>query len=349
MSSVPWVDWELAERVGVNLVPPGPVLTSSERNQLIADLRGSARRAPALVAEAAGLDPGPDNVPELVVDRAGIVRANIQIARITTDRLGELTTRPDALRRLVGGLRGAGVGAVLAIVGARILGQFDAYGSPRLLLVAPTIAQVERILDVDPADFRMWVCLHEQTHRVQFATATWLPEHMLGLMASVVDAGDEPGSLLDRLGNRLDAVRRDQRESRPLSTRMVDAVSAPATVATLDQLTAIMSLLEGHADVMMDRAAPGVIATLPTIRARFDARRGRGGPLAVIGRLLGMDAKLAQYREGAAFCRRVLQEAGPAGLNRAFTSPDALPTLPEILHPEQWMARVPSTDAPVGD
>lgn len=343
MSSVPWVDWELAERVGVSLVPPGPVLTAVERSEIVASLRSSARRAPTLVAEAAELDPGPDNVPELVVDRAGIVRANVQIARITTDRLGELSTRPDAMRRLVGSLRGTGVGAVLAIVGARILGQFDAYGSPRLLLVAPTIAQVERAIGVDPADFRMWVCLHEQTHRVQFGTAAWLPEHMLGLMASLVDAGDEPGSPFNALRGRLAAICRDQQEHRPLSTRMIDAVSAPSTVAALDQLTAIMSLLEGHADVMMDRAAPGIIASLPTIRARFDARRGRGGPLAVIGRLLGMDAKLAQYREGAAFCRQVLEQAGTAGLNRAFSSPEALPTLPEILHPEQWMVRVLSS------
>ena len=127
------------------------------------------------------------------------------------------------------------------------------------------------------------------------------------------------------------------REGEELS--IVDLVQTPAQRAIVDEITAVMSLLEGHADVVMDSVGPEVVPSVAQIRARFDQRRQGQGPDKVVRRLLGLDAKMRQYRDGAAFCRHVLDEVGMAGLNRVWTSPDTLPSRAEIANPQLWVIR----------
>lgn len=346
MTALPWIDWDDAERVGVELVAAGLPVSRAERDQIVAQLRQQAPRASEIVIEATGL-PEVGEARELVVDRRTMVRANVATARQLMTELGAEPEGP--LSTTAGHLRGAAIGTVLGLVASRILGQYDPFGAqPTLYLVAPTILAVERQLKVDPTDFRMWVTLHEQTHRVQFANAPWLRPHLLGQVAAIVDAADE--SIWRDLGRRVEQLRRDREDGRPASLRLVNAISSPATVAAMDQISAVMSLLEGHADVMMDRAGSKVIPSVATIRGRFDARRARGGVVALVNRLIGMDAKLAQYADGAQFCRHVVRVGGLDLLNQAFRGPAAMPSLAELLHPEQWCERLTSdSSAGAGD
>lgn len=345
MNEVPWIDWDAALGIGLRLLPPGPRVSPAEAAQLVADLRRCAARAPELVGAAAQLDAS-GQAAEFVVDRAGLLRANVDQARAVLAAAGA-SEGPDGLRDRVGGTAAAaGAAAVLVVLATRILGQFDPFtGHPRLLLAAPNILHTEGELKVAPHDFRMWVCLHEQTHRVQFLNADWLAGHILSLTGELIEAESEADEGLQGLRVRLDAWRQasgragELDSSRAASLRVITAISSPRTVAALDRVTAVMSLLEGHADVMMDRAGPAVISSLPTIRARFNRRRRRGGMSAVITRLLGLDAKLAQYADGARFCTTVIGRAGVPTLNLAFRSAADLPTLQEIHHPEQWLAR----------
>ena len=120
---------------------------------------------------------------------------------------------------------------------------------------------------------------------------------------------------------------------------VVDLVQTPAQRAIVDEITAVMSLLEGHADVVMDSVGPEVVPSVAQIRAKFDVRRQGQGPDRIVRRLLGLDAKMRQYRDGAAFCRHVLDEVGMAGLNRVWTSPDTLPSRAEIANPQLWVIR----------
>jgi coenzyme F420 biosynthesis associated uncharacterized protein len=107
------------------------------------------------------------------------------------------------------------------------------------------------------------------------------------------------------------------------------------------RLTAVMSLLEGHADVMMDAVGADVIPTVDVLRQRMTERRTNPKATeAFVRRLLGMEAKLAQYRDGAAFVRAVLDAAGTDGFNKVWQSPDTLPTREELHSPQQWIARV---------
>ena len=333
-AAMPNVDWRWAERTGHRLVRVGPEASDDEKRELVADLRECARRAPALVAAAAGLE-RTGTADERVVDRLGWISANVDIARTVMRRLD--AQEPDgAGERAAAKVVGAQLGAAFAFLGTRILGQYDPFSeAPSLMLVAPNVMHVERQLHLVPHDFRMWVCLHEQTHRVQFATAPWLADHVLDLARQAIDAEEESGDTSAAMVGRII----DHARGRGTNS-LLEAVSAPAAQRALGQVTAVMSLLEGHADVMMDRAGPSEIATLGVIRARFDKRRARGGLSATFGKLMGMDVKLAQYRDGAAFCRHVIDRIGVEGLNLAFERPGHLPGVEELHDPQAWVDRM---------
>ncbi len=330
---IPRVDWRVAEAIGRRLVRPGPVLDAASRDRLVAGLRVAARRAVALGEDAAAIAAS-DAPLELVVDRPGWVRANTLLAAGLLEPLhrgsGPVTPR-DAVAAAA---LGEEIGGALALLAGRVLGQFDPFTPPgRLYLVAPSIVEVESTLGVVPRDFRLWVCLHEQTHRLQFTAAPWLAGHLSGMVTELALSDDERG-LADVLK---DLVRRPGgSESRTID----DVFRSPAQRSLFARANAVMALLEGHADVMMDRAGASAIPTLGTIRRRFERRRSTTMLGSRLGRLVGLDRKLAQYREGAAFCAAVIDRVGVGGLNAVWTSADLLPSPDEIGHPDAWVARV---------
>jgi|BarGraNGADG00312_2_1021985.scaffolds.fasta_scaffold22197_2 coenzyme F420 biosynthesis associated uncharacterized protein len=325
MQQLPPVDWSTAARAGRSLVHPGPELPPDEIAQVVAELRDAAERATPEVERVTGMTrPAPSRV--LVVDRPGWIAAVSGSAQALLAGAGMATERADgspvdAVRAKAFGVQ---AGAVFAVIANRILGQFDPFVAPaRLLLVAPNVVSVERRLGVDPADFRLWVCLHEETHRFQFGHAPWLREHLLGLFGELLDA--------DELRFGLPTGK---------SGDVRDLFSSPEQKRAFDQVTAVMSLMEGHADVMMDRVGTDVVPTYPAIRRAFEARRDQHGWGSWLRRLLGLDLKREQYRDGAEFCRQVIAAAGVETLNRAFGAPGLLPTVVEIHDPQQWLHRV---------
>lgn len=210
----------------------------------------------------------------------------------------------------------------------------------RLLLVAPNVVHVERELEVNPWDFRLWVCLHEETHRVQFTAVPWLRDHLRGEIESFLNHTDlDPTVMLSQLRQVVEQVGRIGRGDEEVS--ILDLLQTPAQREILDRLTAVMSLLEGHADVVMDGVGPEVVPSVATIRERFQRRRGGGSWLdQFLKRILGLDAKLRQYRDGAAFVRAVVADVGQEGFNQVWASPDHLPTRGEITNPRAWVRRV---------
>ncbi len=325
MQQLPAVDWSFAARTARGLIHPGPELTPTEITGVVAELRAAAARATGHIAEVTELaSPAPSQV--LVVARAGWVNAiSGSAAALLAGAGAAAEPRDTVFARLQAKALGGQAGAVFAVIANRILGQFDPFVDPaRLLLVAPNVVAVERALGVLPSDFRLWVCLHEETHRFQFGRAPWLRGHVLGLVAELLD-GDELGFGWPSSG-------------RPGGVR--DLIGSPEQQQAFDQITAVMSLMEGHADVMMDRVGTTVVPTYRAIRDAFEARRDQRGWGAWVRRLLGFDLKRAQYRDGAAFCRTVIQTAGVATLNRAFDAPGLLPTFAELHDPQQWLHRL---------
>jgi coenzyme F420 biosynthesis associated uncharacterized protein len=211
----------------------------------------------------------------------------------------------------------------------------------RLTLVAPNIVMIERELGVDPHDFRRWVCLHEETHRVQFTSVPWLRGYVQGMMTEFLLASDlDTSAILERMrsaaGAFADAVRGNgEGES------LVEAIQTPAQRALLDKLTAVMTLVEGHGDYVMDAVGPQVVPSVADIREKFSHRRGSAGRAEqILRRILGIDLKMKQYEQGSRFVTTVVAEAGMDGFNRVWTSPETLPTRAEIAEPREWLERV---------
>ncbi|WP_460755545.1 zinc-dependent metalloprotease [Myceligenerans cantabricum] len=347
-TSVSAVDWPTAARIAARLAPPGPIAPHQRLHDLVGGLRAAADTAVEHVHEVTRLTPGPAPAEVVVVDRASWARANTQSMATLVDGIEDVV--PRGLGPAVQAAGAAEVGAVLALLSGRVLGQFDPYvpggGPGRLLLVAPNILQAETAMGVPAQDFRLWVCLHEQTHAWQFAVAPWLADHLRtrtrGLVSELTRTSAELAKA--RIDHKIKTIGSAVLDAlRGRGDTLVDGFLTPAQKDALADITAVMALLEGHADVMMDAVGPSVVPSVRRIRARFERRRdGADKPAfdVVLRRLLGMDAKLAQYRDGAAFVRAVERTVGRDGLNAVWAGRANLPDAREIQDPRAWVRRV---------
>jgi coenzyme F420 biosynthesis associated uncharacterized protein len=343
------VDWELAKASGRRLVPAGPRVSAREAAAVVAELRSAAERAAAPVADTARMHAPAGASPVLIVDRGGWIDANVDSLRDMLEPVihAMLDKRKGAvpgagLAQSVGSkVTGGEAGALMAFLASKVLGQYDLApnGSPRLLLVAPNILHTETELSVDPHDFRLWVALHEETHRVQFTAVPWLRTHLVD-SARELSQGLAPDP--EELGAKLQQVARNLPEAlRSGGGGLTDLFATPEQRAQIGRVTAVMSLLEGHADVVMDDVGPRVIPSVAEIRAKFQQRRlGAGTVDRLLRRLLGLEAKMRQYRDGAVFVRAVTDTVGVDGFNAVWTSPETLPLPEEIQRPDVWVRRV---------
>ncbi|MFD3515879.1 zinc-dependent metalloprotease [Streptomyces sp. NPDC058657] len=361
------VDWKLAVATATRLVRPGPEISRDEARAVVAELRRHAKASEEHVRAFTRMIPEgtePPDTPVLVVDRAGWVKANVEGFReLLKPLLGKMKERRGsspggAVLGAVGGkVTGVEVGMLLSFLSSRVLGQYETFapssrdlpagenGGGRLLLVAPNIVHVERELEVDPHDFRLWVCLHEETHRTQFTAVPWLRAHLEGeIQAFLAETDVDAMTILERFREAAQAFAgsRPDGEEGEDGRSLVELVQTPAQREILGRLTAVMSLLEGHADYVMDGVGPQVVPSVAEIREKFQQRRAKGASRLdlALRKLLGMDAKLRQYKDGERFVRAVVDEVGMDGFNRIWTSPNTLPTKAEIAKPADWVARV---------
>ncbi|WP_327049468.1 zinc-dependent metalloprotease [Microbispora sp. NBC_01189] len=342
------IDWDLAVTTGVRLVRPGPQVSREEARQAVLELRRLSRDAEGHVREFTRIDSAPPEAAT-VVDRPGWIRANVDGFRVVLEPLTQkMSNMPPIVGAVGSRITGLEVGAVLAFLASRVLGQYELFLPPdpsgvapagRLTLVAPNIVHAERELGVDPRDFRLWVCLHEETHRVQFTGVPWLREYVRGQMTEFLLASEmDLATLLERLRAASDAVADAFKGG---EGNLIEAIQTPEQKAVLDRVTAVMTLVEGHGDYVMDAVGPSVVPSVAEIRARFQRRREGGSRVdQLVRRLLGIELKMKQYAEGSRFVRTVVDEAGMDGFNKVWTSPETLPDRDEIADPHAWMSRV---------
>ena len=340
----PVLDAERVARLAGGWAAPGPTADRPELVRLVTDLRRAAEQALPLARRAGRfgdvLGGGVTPATILVVDRPGW-------ARVAADSFASLLAPgPGAAgaTETAGWATTSELAGLLAMLSSRVLGQFDPYGSTeaggRLALVAPNILQVGTAMGADPADFRLWICVHEQTHALQFSAAPWLAGHVRAEAAALQADVDGTGELAAVLAALRSRPARGAAAGADDGLGPLGAVLGPEQRARASRLVATMSLLEGHADVAMDDLPPGVVPSRRRLRARMTARRsaGRGR---LLRRLLGLDAKLDQYRRGAAFVRAV-RRSGRDALDPVWSGPHALPTLAEIDAPLEWVERMRS-------
>ncbi|MGH2965371.1 MAG: zinc-dependent metalloprotease [Solirubrobacterales bacterium] len=354
MSERQFVDWTLAQRIAVGLA--GEQGGSGPFGQR--GLESACTDAVTLVTEYTGMHPGgalPD--PELI-DRSEWARLGLRSLRDLSEglerRISDGIRLPGPLAGLARSLAGAAAAAEAGVAvgyGARkVLGQYDvslvgADRPPRLVFVGPNLASAHAQLGENADLFLRWIAIHETTHSVQFASVPWLRSHLVGLLARLLDgaSGRLDQASVSALAKRL--FRSDPRAAlrAVMQGELPRLLAGPEQEATLDALQVVMSVIEGHAEHVMDAAAESLDPGYARLRARLDARRAsRGGLAEVIARLLGMELKLRQYRLGKAFCDAVVTEAGTEALNRVWRGPEALPTVAELERPLEWLRRTPS-------
>jgi coenzyme F420 biosynthesis associated uncharacterized protein len=337
------IDWAVAAVTAQRLLPPGPAVPAEEAAAAVRRLRALSVTAEHHVRELTGLDDGQPPRPADVVDRPGwVVAATEGLSRLLADY-----RVPDRrARRLLARTAGVQTGVALAFLGSRVLGQYDPFGGPsedpgRLLLVAPNVITIGTTLEVPADEFGMWVCLHEATHRLQFNAVPWLRAHFAGQVQAFVAAAEDPETVAKMVGRLPAALRGARRGETSDALGVLTLLQSPEQRAVLNRLLALATLLEGHADHVMDAVGPSVVPSVRLIRQRFTARR-QGGGLAerLLRAVLGIDAKLRQYAEGAAFTRYVVNAIGMDGFNTVWTSPETLPTRAEIIDPAAWLYRM---------
>jgi coenzyme F420 biosynthesis associated uncharacterized protein len=361
--SVRLIDWDLAVATATRLAPRGPAVTREEAFAAVRQLRDLALEAEDHVTAFTGMKAPHPHEPATVVDRTGWVKGNIggfQIVmaplldKLAAKRSGQVGG--PVLTAIGSRVTGAQVGVLLAYLSGKVLGQYELFLPPangrtrlgRLSLVAPNIVGAELQLGVNPRDFRLWVCVHEVTHRTQFTAVPWLRSHVQDEISAFLAASDlDPSAMLDRLRAVGDVARdnlrrrRDGESDKEPALSLIEAVQTPEQREILNRLTAVMTLLEGHGEYVMNGVGPEVIPTVEEISRKFgERRRGQNPADRVVRKLFGLDMKARQYAEGAAFVKAVVDRVGMTAFNKVWTSPNTLPTKAEIADPAAWMSRV---------
>ncbi len=340
------IDWILAERIAVGVAGRGDA-----KLQTI-DLTPLAEESARRVVAYTGLKPArPLPAPE-GISRREWVASNIGSMRLLLDpvlaRAGKgLGPLRPALQIGVGAILSAEVGVVLGYLGQRVLGQYElvlldeaeADRPPRLLFVMPNLGAAVQTFRAEEREFMTWVALHEVTHAVQFSGVPWLHGHLAGLVRE----------LLAQAELRMDAPRRlripSGAELRRIgqALRSGDVISILTNTAErdmLDRVQAVMAVVEGHAEHVMDAVAPDLLPSLPKLRQALDERRrSQSGLSRILNRLLGLEMKLKQYERGKAFCDAIVETAGVSALEHVFSAPEALPSLAEVDDPAAWLVR----------
>jgi coenzyme F420 biosynthesis associated uncharacterized protein len=237
----------------------------------------------------------------------------------------------------------------------RVLGQYDLLITDEAIedqdivyYVGPNIVEMEARHGFAPKEFRLWLALHEVTHRCQFTGVPWLRDHFVGLVEQALDAvAADPRRVLDAIRRAAESIRAGQGVLDDAG--FIGLVATPEQLEALHRIQALMSLLEGHGDVVMDRAGASSVPGAERFgRVLRERREQAKGPAKILQRLLGLEAKFRQYAEGEHFVKTVEAAGGPALFDRVWRGPEWLPSLSEIRNPADWIARVGDPPALAG-
>ena len=340
------VDWNLAARVGAQLAGRDRLESSYLYDALVADFGTVTAQAEQLVTEFTGLrTPGSANAR--VLDRAEWVRANVastqRLLLPLTDRLGARLAK-SPLAPVGRAVAGAELGVMLGFVAQRVLGQYDLLvleedSEDAVYYVGVNVMALERRYSFAPREFRRWIALHEVTHRAQFTGVPWMRGYFMELVQGAISLVDpDPKRWLSMIGRIADDLRRGRN---PVDDHgLMGLVAGPEQRVVLSKMQALMSLLEGHGNAVMNRLGAEHVEGQARMARVLEARRSSGGLQGLVNKLFGFDLKLRQYEVGERFVDAVEREAGFAALDRAWTAPQALPTLAELRDAPAWLARV---------
>ena len=341
------IDWSTASTVAGRFAGDYPLAGTYHERRFALDAPEYVARASELVTAETGLElPGAPTVE--VVTRSQWVDTNIRAftellapLREALDEDGEVTGTAGIPSRIMG----AELGAVLGFLSKRVLGQYelvlpsaDGEVGDSVFFVGANVLSMERQHEFRPSHFRFWVALHECAHRAQFKGVPWMRDYFLSLVDDLVgDGAREKGRV-----NRIAAEVRSAMEAGedPIGDAgILGLFASDEQKVVLDRVQALMSLLEGHGHVVMDRIGGREIVDVSRMSRVLTARRQDPKNAAML-RFIGMEMKMKQYELGARFIEGVESHASWTALDMAWESPQTLPTLTEIEDPRAWLDRM---------
>jgi coenzyme F420 biosynthesis associated uncharacterized protein len=346
MGSIPeLVDWGIATKVGRAVAGPGPALAPSVRAGVASDLAELTSLSDELVRRFTGLAPPDPPGEPVVLDRAGWIDANIDGFRALLAPLAERAGRAAGIGRRMGSLvLGVQLGLLLGYLSQKVLGQYDlllaAESGGRVYFVAPNVVGTERRWRVPPRDFRLWIALHEVTHRTQFAGVPWLRDHVKALIGGYLQSIQlDARALRDAVARVRKLLAQGPRALRGAS--VLTLFLSPEQRDIVSRMQALMTVVEGHGNFVMNRVGSERIASFETMKRSLGAQRAQTGAVErALQRAIGIDLKYQQYALGESFFEDVEGKAGMDGVNAVWVSPENLPDLEEIRDTAAWLRRV---------
>jgi coenzyme F420 biosynthesis associated uncharacterized protein len=346
------VAWDVAERVAGRVARRNGVsIDWATLRSLVSDFQEVTEQAEDLVEKSTGLRSLAGPARAQVSTREEWVHANISSFRRLLGPMLERAGKdghglPSALGPVGRIASGTEMGVVLGWMSGRVLGQYDLLFADGDALqdivhyVGPNIVSLERRYGFEPREFRLWIALHELTHRAQFTGVPWLRSYFIALVErGVAIASPDFRQVLDAVGRM--AVEILSGRNPIAESGLMGALASPEQLETLRSIQGLMSLLEGHGDVTMDRAACDVIPNAARFSQVLRSRReSASGMTRFFHQLIGFDAKLKQYADGERFVREVERAGGPELLALAWERAENMPCAAEIQEPERWVLRV---------
>jgi len=336
-------DWETALQVGKRVSGPGVPVPAVERARMREDFAELVPHAEELIKASTGLTVEGFRSRAWVMSRGEWIRANLNglqrlieplAARVMADKASRASYKRKAM--------GAQAGALFGYVGKRVLGQYDVFVPPDdeglLYFVGPNVAEVERRFGLPARDFRLWIAIHEVTHRVQFGAAPWLRDHLAGMIDTYLGSVSlESKDLMNQLKRAADEAKEGV-DLRGMGALFL--ILTPAQRELVLTLQGVMSLLEGHASFVMNEVGREHVADVDRMRRTLAKRRRSSSVERSFQKAIGFEQKIKQYDAGERFVREAIRLGGQDGFNRVWSHPDYLPSLSEITDPAAWVARV---------
>jgi coenzyme F420 biosynthesis associated uncharacterized protein len=350
------VDWPAAERFAVQRLRTAPgALTPDELRATEPAYAAAMERIVPRLSEALGTELPGVVERSAVVDRAGWVHANVAtfaslIGQLERELLDQVVPTGGGLAKATMALANRWVttrqlGFLLGFMGSKVLGQYDlalltAEAKPgKLLFVEENIRQTAAVLDVPLDPFRTWIALHETTHAFEFEAHPWLRPYLAERLERQLSLFGREARGLGR--EALRGLGRAIRGDADGAEHWIERIMSDEQRRLFRETQAVMSLLEGFSDYIMDEVGRDLVPDVERISAKFHERRNaRRTPFErAVMRLTGMDVKLEQYRKGEAFVAAIAAAGGPAALNRLWAGPEMMPRHGEIDEPANWLAR----------
>lgn len=238
---------------------------------------------------------------------------------------------------------GLQAGSMVGHLASRSLGQYD-LPIPRppadeLVLIDRNVRDFGQEWSLPLDDLRLWICLSDVTMHAVIGVPH-VRERLWSLLDRHVSSFAIDTSSIEQAFESIDPMDPDAlQQALGDPSALLGAIQSETKNALLPELSALVAVVVGYVDHVMDSAGESLIGSYSMITEALHRRRVEATAAdSFVDNLLGIAVGREQYERGEEFVRGVLERGGD--LNRLFMSADDLPTPNEVDAPGLWLARI---------